>query len=136
MKNPKKKEKAAKLLRNTAEARHKIKGITLNQSGAEIDVKKLVHELEVHQIELEMQYQQLLEEIEETKKANQKYVELYHFLPLPYFILSTQGEVLEVNVLARNLLGKQKSILINSRFGFFISEESKPVFTAFFRKCF
>src|SRR3970040_87722 len=97
---------------------------------------KLIHELEVHQIELEMQNEQLLSAIEQTEIATEKYIELYDFFPSAYFNLSREGNVIAVNLPGSQLLGKERSKLINSRLGFFVSDETKPVFNLFLEKVF
>ncbi|MCB2209089.1 MAG: PAS domain S-box protein [Bacteroidetes bacterium] len=58
----------------------------------------------------------------------------YDFLPVGYFILSTKGLILELNLAGAKLLGKERSKLKNKPFGAFISKASKPTFNQFFKK--
>ena len=136
MKNTMDNLKAAQLLREKAERRLKEK-VSRRKSGiTEVEAMKLIHELEVHQIELEMQNEALLSAVEQKEIATEKYIELYDFLPSAYFNLSKEGNVLAVNSYGSQLLGKERFKLINSRLGFFISDETKPVFNLFLEKVF
>ena len=126
----------ASRLRKKAEIRLKEKVSKIKTNLTEVEVMKLIHELEVHQIELEMQNEQLLSAIEQTEIATEKYIELYDFLPSAYFNLSREGNVIAVNLPGSQLLGKERSKLINSRLGFFVSDETKPVFNLFLEKVF
>lgn len=136
MKNSADNLKAAQLLRERAERRLKAK-ISMRKSDiTEVEAVRLIHELEVHQIELEMQNEELLSAMKQTEVATEKYIELYDFLPSAYFNLSKEGNVLAVNSYGSQLLGKERFKLINSRLGFFISDETKPVFNLFLEKVF
>lgn len=128
--------KAAQLLREKAESKLKAKASGINANLTEVEAMKLIHELEVHQIELEMQNEELLSAMEEKEIATEKFIELYDFLPSAYFNLTKEGNVLAVNLSGSQLLGKQRVKLIDSRLGFFISDETKPVFNLFLEKVF
>jgi PAS domain-containing protein len=91
----------------------------------------LIHELEVHQIELEMQNEELIRAKERAEIATEKYEELYDFAPSGYFTLSPIGEILELNLNGANMLGKERSHLKNSKFGFFVSEDTRSTFNQF-----
>lgn len=136
MKNSADNLKAAQLLRERAERRLKAKMSMRKSDITEVEAVKLIHELEVHQIELEMQNEELLSAMKQTEVATEKYIELYDFLPSAYFNLSKEGNVLAVNSYGSQLLGKERFKLINSRLGFFISDETKPVFNLFLEKVF
>ncbi len=125
------------LLRQKAETflRNRKAGDALPQSEA--DVLKLVHELQVHQVELEMQNEELeLVNVQLAEAASNKYTELYDFAPSAYFTLSRTGEILEMNILASQLLGKERSGLRNSSLNFFVSDNSRPVFNLFLEEVF
>jgi len=91
----------------------------------------LIHELEVHQIELEMQNEELIRAKERAESATEKYEELYDFAPSGYFTLSQNGEIIELNLSGANMLGKERSHLKNSKFGFFVSEDTRSTFNQF-----
>jgi len=102
----------------------------------ETDPSQLIHELQVHQIELELQNEELRLANERAQLAAQKYTELYDFAPTGYFTLSKTGKIIEANRLGALLLGKKPPDLLNSQFGFYVTEESKPVFNHFLDQVF
>jgi PAS domain S-box-containing protein len=100
------------------------------------ETAKLVHTLQLHQIELEFQNNELLLAKERAEQAIEKYAELYDFAPLGYFTLSRNSEIVELNLRGSQLLGRERSRLKNVRFDFFISEDSKPAFSQFLENVF
>ena len=126
----------AQLLRIKAEAKLKL---NLNKTGIaeqESDTKKLLHELQVHQIELEMQNEELREANESTELALKKYTMLYDLAPMGYFTLDNSGTICELNFTGAEMLGERRFSLINSNFKLFVSNESKPIFNEFIKKVF
>ena len=99
----------------------------------ESDTKKLLHELQVHQIELEMQNEELRQANEIAEEALRKYTLLYDFAPMGYFTLDSDGSIHELNFTGAEILGEKRFSLINSNFKLFVSEGSKPVFSKFFK---
>jgi len=95
--------------------------------------QRLVHELQVHQIELEMQNEELRLANETAETALKKYTMLYDFSPMGYFTLEHDGRICELNFTGADLLGDRRFSLINSNFKLFVSEESKVVFNKFFK---
>ena len=128
---------------NSANLRQKAEARLLNkqsESGlihSEAEALKLVHELEIHQIELEMINEELVYAKDLANElATHKYIELYDFAPTGYLTLSGEGEIIELNLAAAEILGKERSLLRSSRFGFFICNDSKLVFNLFLTKIF
>ncbi len=97
---------------------------------------RLLHELEVHQIELEMQNAELQKARDELEVALEKYTDLYDFAPVGYFSLDESGVILEANLTSAVLLGVERSRLINRRLLVFVSATSQPIFLAFLEKVF
>lgn len=97
----------------------------------DFEKEKLIHELEVHQIELELQNEELIEAKVQTENISQKYIELYDFAPTGYVTLSGEGNILESNFVAARILGRDRDKLINSRFGGFVTEKTSPDFRDF-----
>jgi len=125
----------ATILRKKAEENLKKKAAKINLPHSEADVLRLIHELEVHQIELELQNDELmLAKEREAAAASGKYNELYDFAPLGYFTLTNEGEIKELNLCASQMLGKDRLHLKNSNFGFFVSNDNKPTFNLFLEK--
>jgi signal transduction histidine kinase len=124
-------------LRQKAENLLKKKVSQSPSQFSEADVLKLIHELEVHQIELEMINDELrFSKEKEAELATSKYIELYDFAPIGYCTLSKEGRIIEINLRGASLLSKERSLLINGRFGFFVSENSRPIFNRFLDKVF
>ena len=130
MKDQEKKSKAA-ILREKAEESLKKKLSKRNESTSEFDIQKLVHELEVHQIELEMQNEELILARTAAEEAAEKYTEIFDFSPLGYFVLSKNGVIKELNLSGAEMLGKDRSSLKNSIFSLFVSRDTKSVFSDF-----
>jgi PAS domain S-box-containing protein len=103
---------------------------------SEAEALKLIDELDVHQIELELQKDELIRERLTSKAAAEKYIELYDFSPTGYFTLSKEGNILELNLSGSQILGKELYTLINSRFAFFVSDDTKLIFNQFLEKVF
>jgi PAS domain-containing protein len=102
----------------------------------EADVNKLLHELQVHQIELEMLNEELREANETAETALKKYTILYDFAPLGYFTLEKDGSISELNFTGAEMLGDKRVSLVNSNFKLFVSESSQSVFNRFFSEVF
>lgn len=100
------------------------------------DNQRLIHELQVHQIELEMQNEELKMAHDQAYEAIEKYVELYDFAPSGYLTLSTEGDILELNYSAANMLGGNRNRLKNTRFGLQISHDSLTAFNQLMERCF
>ena len=88
------------------------------------ELQALVHELRVHQIELEMQNDELKRVQLAWEEARDKYQELYDSVPVGHFTLTHKGIIKEVNRTGAILLGMSRSKLINMRFGHFVVSES------------
>jgi PAS domain S-box-containing protein len=100
------------------------------------ETRRLVHELEVHQIELEMQNAELDQTRAELEAALSQYTALYDFAPVGYFTLARDGTIHQVNLAGANLLGVERSKLDQQRFGVFVSAQSRPTFNNFLEKVF
>jgi len=124
----------AQLLRLNAERQLKMKKKKEDDSDLEIDAKRLMHELQVHQIELEMQNEELQRANETAETALRKYTMLYDFAPLGYFTLDSEGKIEELNFTGADMLGERRLSLVGSNFKFFVSEESKANFNSFLDK--
>jgi transcriptional regulator with PAS, ATPase and Fis domain len=126
----------AQILRDKAEEQLNKKQKKMDQPAQEADVKKLLHELQVHQIELEMQNEELRQAYEATETALRNYTMLYDFAPMGYFTLDSEGSILELNFTGAEMLRDKRFSLLNSNFKLFVSENSLPVFNKFFMDVF
>src|ERR1051326_6321066 len=84
-------------LRRRAEARLKKQRMDKTAPRTEADTRRLLQELQVHQIELEMQNAELLSARDQLEMALEKYTDLYDFAPVGYFSIDEQGSILEAN---------------------------------------
>ena len=98
--------------------------------------KSLIFELELHQIELEMQNEELRTTHKNASTTAEKYIEYFDFAPWGYFVLSQEGEIIELNLSGANILCSNRLILKGCRFGFFITEETRPIFNLFLERIF
>jgi PAS domain S-box-containing protein len=80
----------------------------------------LLHELQVHQIELEMQHEQLRQAHLAMEESRDRYVELYDFAPVGYVTLTADDQIAQINLTGATLLGVARPLLLNKRFSAFI----------------
>lgn len=123
-------------LRRRAEARLKGQPASPPTPQTEADSKRLLHELQVHQIELELQNAELQEARNKVESLLETYTDLYDFAPVGYFSVDDQGLILEVNLTGAALLGIERSRLLNQRLQSFVDPPSRMVFLAFLKKIF
>jgi PAS domain S-box-containing protein len=95
---------------------------------APADVQKLIHELNVYQIELELQNEELRRTQLELQEARDKYLNLYDFAPTGYFTLDHNSLIVDVNLAGSELLGSEKHRLIGTQFTSSISPDSQDAF--------
>jgi len=124
----------AQILRMKAEELLLLKQKKANLSMVDTDVKRLLHELQVHQIELQMQNEELQQAYNTAETALKKYTMLYDLAPMGYFTLDSDGSICELNFTGADMLGGRRFSLINSNFKLFVDEDSLPVFNEFFSK--
>ena len=124
-------------LRQKAEAKlnglrsAKLKTLTdgAGKISSEPEMLKLIHELQVHQIELEMQN----EELQQTAATASA---LYDFAPNGYFTIGPDGTITQLNHSGAKMLGKERICLENSNLKLFITDGTKLVFADFLERCF
>jgi PAS domain S-box-containing protein len=94
----------------------------LQPTRTEEDAPRLLHELQVHQIELEMQNAELRLAQESLELSRNKYEALYDFAPVGYFTIDAHGLIEGVNLKGAHLLGIERGLLLKRPFISFISE--------------
>jgi PAS domain S-box-containing protein len=104
--------------------------------NGEIDKKKLLHELQVQQIELEMQNEALLEARNTAEQALERYTRLFNSAPVAYFVLSKTGLIQQTNKQGETLLGKALSQLFGTGFMHSVAVDYRPEFTYFLEQVF
>jgi PAS domain S-box-containing protein len=100
-----------------------------------IEVRRLVHELQSHQVELEVQNRELREAQGLLEESRARYVELYDRAPVGYLTLRPNGAIGEINLTGANLLGTDRSRLIGRWFRAFLADDSPAAFDQHLRRC-
>jgi PAS domain S-box-containing protein len=90
-----------------------------------------MHELMVHQVELEMQNEELRETRATLEIHAEHFTELYDFAPVGYFSLTGDGTIRQLNLLGAGMLGCERTLLLARRFGEFVADENRPCFEEF-----
>ncbi|GAO36156.1 hypothetical protein SCT_1557 [Sulfuricella sp. T08] len=86
------------------------------KTGLDQSEAQLLHELQVHQIELEMQNLELREAQQRLEEARDRYADLYDFAPISYLTLEGTGRILEINLTGASMLGDERANLIGKPF--------------------
>ena len=132
MPTPKKKTSDSKL-RQAAEQRLKEEPLqSLEHAKNESDPARLLHELQVHQLQLEMQNEELLQAREITYGILKKYSDLYDFAPVGYLTLDAKLKITNANLTAATLLGVDRAQLVEQNFTDFFDADGKRKFAQFF----
>jgi PAS domain S-box-containing protein len=98
--------------------------------------ERMLHELQVHQVELEMQNRELQEARDRMELLLEKFTDLYDFAPVGYLSLDEHGQILEVNLSGAALLRVGRARLVNRRLPSFVIPASRGIFQAFLKRVF
>ena len=90
--------------------------------------RRALHELRVHQIELEMQNEELRRTREELEVSRERYFDLYDLAPVGYFTLSEKGLILEANLTGAKLLGVARGALVKQPLSRFVLREDQDIY--------
>jgi len=138
-------------LRRRAEERLRRQRPEGGEQSTEVEMMRLIHEMQVHQIELEMQNDELQQaraqveallgaELQQSRAQVEallaQYTDLYDFAPTGYLTLDRDGAIRRVNLTGARLLGVEPSGLVNRRFGLFVAEADRLAFSDFLQKVF
>jgi len=118
-------------LRREAEKRLRARESQPAEPIAEASARARVHELQVHQIELEMQNEEPQRARALADEASEKYHDLFDFAPVGYFLWDREGRILEVNMAGAALLGLGRGAVVNKPFGQFLATEHRATFAEF-----
>ncbi len=136
MVNEKQESTYARMLRLKAEKLLQEKKKSSSIPLVPSDDLKLFHELQVHKIVLELQYEELQEAYEAQESVLKKYTMLYDLAPVGFFTLNGDGVIVELNYTAADLLGEKRFSLVGCSIRLFVPEESIPVFNDFLSRVF
>jgi PAS domain S-box-containing protein len=123
-------------LRQSAEKRLRGQSPEITGTMTAAEVSSVVHELQVHQIELEMQNDEFMRVQVDLRESAQRYGKLFDFAPIGYFAWNERGEILEVNLAGANLLDIDRSAVIRKRFGQYVALEDRAAFSEFLHHIF
>ncbi|MEI7989319.1 MAG: PAS domain-containing protein, partial [Chloroflexota bacterium] len=123
-------------LRQNAEAQLSQRQIQTDPLPTAEDMARLLHELQVHQIELELLNEELVTAKIQLESEREKYTGLYDFAPAGYFSFDAMGIIQEVNLNGAALLGQDRPSIIRKLFTAFIGREMQDEFSLFLQKVF
>jgi len=118
----------AQELRRRAEEKYQIDEAMTSQQLLPEETVRLLHELRVHQIELEMQNDELRRTQAELDTERASYFELYDLAPVGYLTASGEGLIQRANLAAATMLGVERNFLLNKRISQFIFPEDQDVY--------
>jgi len=98
------------------------------------EAQRLIHELRVHQIELELQNKELRQTEQELAVAHDRYLDLYEYAPVGYLTLSRDGRILQANLTCERLLGCDRSALARQSFSRFVTSDAQDNYHFFFQR--
>lgn len=99
------------------------------------DHERLIHDLHVHQVELEMQNRELREAQSRLEESRDRYADLYDFAPVGYCTLDAEGYIREINLRGAALLGAPREDLVGSLLSSFAPLQGNRPFKAHLRRC-
>jgi len=115
-------------LRKRAENLLKASETAAEKAMSAEEIRQTLHELLVHQIELEMQNEELRRTQAELEAMRTKYFDLYDLAPIGYVTLSGKGFLLETNVTFASMVGVPRGMLVNQPFSRFIHQEDQDIY--------
>jgi PAS domain S-box-containing protein len=92
------------------------------------ETRRIVHELQVHQIELMMQNVELCRARQELEASQARYVDLYDFAPVGYITVSESGQIREANLTAARLLRVPRGTMLKQSISHFILSEDQEIY--------
>ncbi|MCP4253279.1 MAG: response regulator [Candidatus Scalindua sp.] len=92
------------------------------------EARELAHELQVHQVELEMQNEELRKAQIEIEESRSQYSHLYDFAPVGYFTISDEGIILQANLTGAEMLGTERCNLIGKPLSYFVMREDHDAY--------
>ncbi len=119
---------SAQALRQRAEEKLKGDGGVTLKALSPGETERLLHELQVHQAELEIQNEELRRTQQDLEASRDRYIELYDLAPVGYLTLGTQGVIRKANLAAAALLGLARMNVLNKPLTQFIFSEDQDVY--------
>ncbi|MBS1528609.1 MAG: PAS domain S-box protein, partial [Bacteroidetes bacterium] len=99
-----------------------------------LETQKIFQELQIHQLELEMQNDELNLVALELEKERARFLSLFELAPVGYVVLNRKGSIMDVNQAGSRLFGLRKEVLLNKTLAGFVFADDTPKFNNFYRK--
>jgi PAS domain S-box-containing protein len=100
------------------------------------NAKELIHELRVHQIELEMQNDELRRSQVLLDESRMRYADLYDFAPVGYLTFDRTGLIVEANLTAAKQLGRERTRILDAPFFLYVLDRDRSAFHLHLAKVF
>lgn len=115
------------------EIRQKAKALlnrdyTLEDLVSDKNLPQIIEELQIHQVELEIQNEELRHAQNELQREKRKFLDLYHSAPVAYFTFDPNGLIMEVNITGAKLLNQSRQILLQKPLAIYLSRNSHETF--------
>ncbi len=123
-------------LRRQAEELQKKRGLISDSPTSKAEWQRILHELSVHQIELEIQNEQLQHSYDQIRNEQRRYADLYDFAPVGYLTLTADGTITQVNLTAAKILSVDRSRLNGARFCRLIVSADRQAFNNMMNRVF
>jgi len=102
---------------------------------AQMDMQEILQDLHVHQEEVRVQNEQLIEMKRSLERSRDRYADLYDFAPIAYLTMDGNGVVLDINITGTVLLAVERNRIVGSPFFFYVDESDRPAFLQHVRRC-
>lgn len=99
-----------------------------------IEIKEILHELHLHQIELELQNEELLRVQSELEAEKERYFDLYELAPVGYCTVNAHGVIVQTNLTAALMLGHHQYSLLQHRFSTFVIDEDQDIYYLYLKQ--
>lgn len=103
-------------------------GEAFANKNASHEALELIRELRIHQVELEVQNEELVEAQRELSRAKEWFLDLYDFAPVGYLTLSPDGAILDANITAARLLGRPRPAVTGGRLFQFLDDDDRAIY--------
>ncbi len=119
-------EELGELRRNAEDAIRRTSRTLRQRAGPDLDA--LIHELETHHVELEMQNEELRRARHDLEESQRSYADLFDFAPVGYLVLNDDGVIRSANFTAARLLGRDKCSIVGLPFSVFVVKGDSKIF--------
>jgi len=119
-------EVLGELCRNAEDAIRRTSRTLRQRAGPDLDA--LIHELETHHVELEMQNEELRRARHDLEESQRSYADLFDFAPVGYLVLNDDGVIRSANFTAARLLGRDKCSIVSLPFSVFVAKRDSKIF--------